>query len=524
LFQCLERVQAEDEQALEGHPAQTGRPKELPSLALWWAFVLCILRRKGCQREVWRLLVRGRLPSRTCYDVSDQAIYTRLASEGPIWLQRVFVRISAILRAVIDAAQAQEPDPNHEVLAPFASEVVALDETYLDPLRRILPFLRRFRKGDVALLPGKLVSVFDVRRQLWHTIHFVEDVKSNAKLFAPAILAHLKPGTLILADLGYFSFAWFDTLTRTGFFWISRLRQETSWFELHCYYRQGETFDGIVALGIWDYQAAYAVRLIQFRTPQGGLYQYVTNVCDPRRLSLAEIPRLYHRRWLIERAFHTLKRVLGLGWMWSGKTSVLLAQVWGVLIIAQLLQTLRMLVAIGAHVEPSEVSMELLAKQLADGALSGTLEEWIKMGQHDGLLRPCREKQIQVPTVSLQAYVPLPKTLVLQREARYPDALQDPVEPEERAAQAREQIKERQRALRRAEQERAQLRKQVQAVEKAFAQRQRQEEKKRKSQPQREAQQRQECARMQQRRDLVPEGAWPLPSFAPIQPWFVEEG
>lgn len=105
--------------------------------------------------------------------------------------------------------------------------------------------------------------------------------------------------------------------------------------------------------------------------------------------------------------------------------------------------------------------MELLAKQLADGALSGTLEEWIKMGQRDGLLRPCREKQVQVPTVPLQAYVPVPKTLVLQREARYPDALQDPVEPEERAAQAREQIKERQRALRRAEQEKAQLHKQV---------------------------------------------------------------
>jgi hypothetical protein len=42
------------------------------------------------------------------------------------------------------------------------------------------------------------------------------------------LLETLQQGSLILADLGYFSFAWFDDLTGPGCGWISRLKSKTS--------------------------------------------------------------------------------------------------------------------------------------------------------------------------------------------------------------------------------------------------------------------------------------------------------
>ena len=52
-------------------------------------------------------------------------------------------------------------------LAPFAEDVVCIDESTLDTMSRTLPTLRGVPQGDSRLLPGKLSGVFDVRRQQW---------------------------------------------------------------------------------------------------------------------------------------------------------------------------------------------------------------------------------------------------------------------------------------------------------------------------------------------------------------------
>ena len=51
---------------------------------------------------------------------------------------------------------------------------------------------------------------------------------ANCKVGVLLLLETLTPGSLILADLGYFSFPWFDYLTSQGYWWLSRLRERTS--------------------------------------------------------------------------------------------------------------------------------------------------------------------------------------------------------------------------------------------------------------------------------------------------------
>jgi len=45
----------------------------------------------------------------------------------------------------------------------------------------------------------------------------------------------LPVGSLILEDLGYFGFAWLDWLTDAGYWFISRLKEKTSYEILHTF-------------------------------------------------------------------------------------------------------------------------------------------------------------------------------------------------------------------------------------------------------------------------------------------------
>jgi hypothetical protein len=133
-------------------------------------------------------------------------------------------------------------------LAPFASHIIALDETKLDAVVRHLPWQRQHRVGDPALLAGKLAALFDIRAQRWLRIQYVADALRNCKLEALALVADLPWHSLLLFDLGYFSFPWFDYLSERGFYWISRYREKTRYQLQHVYYRQGVILDAVVWL------------------------------------------------------------------------------------------------------------------------------------------------------------------------------------------------------------------------------------------------------------------------------------
>ena len=114
--------------------------------------------------------------------------------------------------------------------------------------------------------PSKLSGAFDMRRQQWRTVRFQPNPQQNEKVMARDLAAEMPAGTLLVADLGYFGFAWFDWLTDRGYHWLSRLRVKTSYKVMHVFYERGEVFDGIVWLGAYRAdRAKHAVRLVTFR-------------------------------------------------------------------------------------------------------------------------------------------------------------------------------------------------------------------------------------------------------------------
>ncbi len=409
-----------DQDAAAEQVGKPGRPVVLPSVTLWMAILVAVLRGLKSQRAIWRLLAVGGWWKQPSYDIGDQAVYKRLEQEGWKPLAQVFERVSQLIAHWLQPA-LQASHQRHTPLASFAREVVALDEMCLDQLSRRLPILRYFKRGDVQLLPGKLVALFDVRLQQWRAIEYIAYAKENGMKRAYSMLASVKAETtLVLADLGYFSFRWFDELTDLGYSWISRVKENTSVVVLHTYYQAGETFDRLVWLGAWNIKGKYVVRQVQFR--QGGeLRQYFTNVCNPTLLPLSEIARLYARRWDIELAFLTLKRELGLHLIWSSKSIVILAQVWACLIIAQVMQALRMEVALRAEVDPFDVSLPLLFEALPQFSSAGCdgIVECVRQGRRLGIIRPSTRLRIQAPEIAPEQFIPLPLGTVLCRQPCY---------------------------------------------------------------------------------------------------------
>ena len=336
-------------------PDPHGRPEVLPGTLLWAAMLVGILRGQGSQQATWRLLSQTGLWDFPRVAVGAEAVRIRLQRAGPHVVEQLFADVSAELTSEV---------PEDRTLAPFATGVYALDESTLDTVARTLPALRDVPAGDDRLLPGKLITAFDVRRQQFHTVQTTELPQQNEKVAARDLVATLPPRSMILADLGYFGFEWFDDLTDAEHTFVSKLRAGTSVDVLHTLSASDDLTDELIWLGAYRANTAkHRYRRVRIRRGQFW-YSYLTNVSDPEQLSVADIDRLYSRRWDIELAFKTVKRDLGLHVVWSARWDLVLTQVWGVLIIAQIASALRHQIATRAGVDLFDVSLSLLLRDL----------------------------------------------------------------------------------------------------------------------------------------------------------------
>jgi hypothetical protein len=395
-----------------------GRPPTLPLHQLWLVLLLGILRQAEHLSSIWRWLCLQPTGSFAAVQITYEAMRKRLVTAGTLPLQQLFETLSRALQQW----DLSHPSPALTV-APFAQAIVALDESTLDRLRRLTLDLRELPNGDAHLLPGKLAGLFDLRTQRWVRVQFRADVLAACNVGILLLLEGLAPGSLILADLGYFSFAWFDYLTGQGYFWVSRLKEKTTYEikEVLAYDDHTGLLDAIVWLGKYRAdRAGSAVRLLIFSW-QGRQYRYLTNVLDPHQLSGWEIAYLYSRRWDSELAFKLLKCQLGLHIWWGARPEVVMIQLWLALILAQLLHALQLHVALQAEAEPFDVSLPVLL-ELLPLLPAGPTSIVHRLVEHEpflGLIRPSRRYRVVVPQGPSLMLTPRPSLTDLRRSARY---------------------------------------------------------------------------------------------------------
>ncbi len=191
-----------------------GKPATLTALHVCLGIVLCGLEGFGSQLKLWRRLCLEPTGPFAPVLVVDQAIYNRLARAAGV-MRLFFEQVSGWMAQQLEGLEERS-------LAPWACQVLALDESTLDAVGRWLPELRALLPGDPRRLSGRISALFDVRRQQWVRVELWQEAVANCKQQARLLLEGLQAGTLLLFDRGYLSFPWFDELTERQLYWISR--------------------------------------------------------------------------------------------------------------------------------------------------------------------------------------------------------------------------------------------------------------------------------------------------------------
>lgn len=317
--------------------------------------VSLVWRRLGSIAEVQRVVVQDGLLWVSPLQVSEQAIAKRLDTLPASALAAVFTDVSARVQA--------HPSPHipglerwTEVRAHFP-RIAMVDGSTLEALRKKTQPLQA-QPGLV--LAGRVMAMVEAftHRPLWQL--YTEDAAANDKRFASEILATVPLGGLLVFDLGFFSFLWFDDFTEQQKYFVSRLRQNTAYrttqgLSTSPYYR-----DELIEVGLHhSHPCRHPLRLVSVLW-RGQWYRYLTNVLDPSQLSARHICELYRRRWRIEDAFLVTKRVLDLAYLWKASANGVQLQLYATFLFYLVLLNVCQQVAQSLNEPLERISVEMV--------------------------------------------------------------------------------------------------------------------------------------------------------------------
>ena len=316
--------------------------------------VSLVWRRVPSIAEVQKLLAHEGLLGVAPLQVSPQAIIKRLDVLPAAVLGQLLAEVCTRLQAQAPPAL---PHPRWAPVREYFPLIAIVDGSTLEALRKKTQVLR---EHTGLVLGGKMMVMVEAfsHRPLWQL--YTDDAAANDKRFGAEILAALPVGGLLVFDLGFFSFLWFDDFTASDRFFVTRMREKTAYRTVQELSSSPHYRDELIQVGQYrSNPCTYPLRMVAVWW-QGTWYRYLTNVLDPQVLSARQVCELYRRRWRIEDAFALTKRLLDLAYVWTGSTNAVQLQLYATLLFYAVLVTLCQQVA-QALGEPLErISVEMV--------------------------------------------------------------------------------------------------------------------------------------------------------------------
>lgn len=290
------------------------------------------------------------------FRVSQQAVSQRLRQLPAYLFEEIFEQVVKRLSGSPKVVSQQWQGVQEQFEAIWVADGSTLEE-----LRRRTKSLQQHSK---TVLAGKMMMVVELLSHRPVALQYTEQSSANDKSFCDQLLKRLPVGGLLVFDLGFFQFAWFDGFSQTNKFFLTRLREKTAYRRLQVL-AQGEHYrDEIIELGLYrSHPCEYPVRLVSVLWGTTW-YQYLTNVLDPQQLTPQQVCDLYRRRWRIEDAFNLTKRLLGLSYLWVGDTNGVQIQLFATWIFYALLNQLCAEVALTLQQPLERISMEMVFRGL----------------------------------------------------------------------------------------------------------------------------------------------------------------
>ena len=300
------------------------RERVLPLPVMVAVVPAAIWRQVAGVRTLIELLAREGLLWAEPRRVSQAALSERLRTLPAELFAELFAELVPAFRERAAIRRRPRPPAVARALARFG-RVWAVDGTTLEALFKEVGLLRG--RGGQAL-GGTLLAVTDLAShrpaQLWHDPH----PAANEQRFLDRLKAALPPGTLLVFDLGFCNFGWFDWLTERRCWFLTRAREKLAFDVVRVLRADPTVRDRVVQPGKYAKNpCAHPLRLVEVRY-RGRWYRYLTNALDPAARSSADAFDLDARRWRIEAAFLIGKRLLGLSYLWTGAANGIARQCW----------------------------------------------------------------------------------------------------------------------------------------------------------------------------------------------------
>ena len=271
--------------------------------------------------------------------VSQQALSQRLSTMPAALFLNVLNQLLPIMQQRWQA-RPRPLAPEIQWAYEHFANVLIVDGSTLDALIKKIGLLQAFAKNPLA---GKMTALLELGSRIPRKIWFKNDPQAHDQTFWEQILAELQPGSLFLFDKGYISFERFSELTSAGITFITRAKSNLKYEIVSELAATPKFRDTIIYIG-----EAETRQRTQYRTNWVGIrlvevlfgktwHRYLTNEIAPEKLPARQLVALYYRRWTIERAFNTVKRLLGLAYFWSGSQNSVELQLWSTWIVYSIL-------------------------------------------------------------------------------------------------------------------------------------------------------------------------------------------
>lgn len=348
--------------AQQAYIRQLGLRNRILNLSLMLAAVLTLVwRGVPSVQELTRMLAREDLLWCKAVEVSQQAVSQRFLSFPAKLFERLLMEILPRLQQRWQQRTQRPLAVSVELSRKRFERIWIADTSTLEALFRHLDSLQDKPAGTLA---GKIGVVVDLVTRLPVQIWFKENPSVSDTHFEADLLSVLSAKTLLILDRGFYHFQFWQQLIEQQVAFICRLKAGASYTTERVFTNCPQVRDYLIKLGVKRKNAPQLqLRLVQVRFGSTW-YSYLTSVLDPQQLPPFVVADLYRRRWRIEEAFHTVKRLLGLSYLWTGSLNGVQLQIWATWLFYAVLVDLGDAVANEVGVPFEQISLEMLYRGL----------------------------------------------------------------------------------------------------------------------------------------------------------------
>ncbi len=395
LLRTLRILETHSTEALSEAAFEAVRTKERVRHWSLWALVqfwtAIVLRAPQSLSHALSQMREGREAGLPRIPTSDEAFFERCRDLSWTFFAEVFHRFVESLLPRVEPRFCRELEPLRERFG----DVLVLDGSRLAKIARKLKILWDERR---VILPGCLLVVYDLFRGIPRGVQFTVDAAASEAVRAREVLSSIASGTLLLGDRLYCTASFFEALRERGIYGLFRRNKQLGLRRLSkkplskCRWNGGRLTEVLVEAGCGVSAPIQRLRWIRWKKGSR-IYDVLTNVLEPQRLSAEEAIRAYPCRWSVERMYFDLKVVLNLNRIYAANPNAVGMQVYASALVYTALRVAQGEIAHEAGIAPEEISPAKFFPKMAAAChdyvvAEFTVEEMIRLNPGKDLVRP----------------------------------------------------------------------------------------------------------------------------------------